>query len=50
VGDQFLVAVSQRIRQQLRPADIVARLGGDEFAILAADLDTNAMPSAWPSA
>ena len=40
VGDQFLVAVSQRIRQQLRPADIVARLGGDEFAILAVDLDS----------
>ncbi len=40
VGDQFLVAVSQRIKQQLRPADVVARLGGDEFAILAVDLDS----------
>jgi diguanylate cyclase (GGDEF)-like protein len=34
VGDQFLVAVAQRIQQQLRPQDVVARLGGDEFAIL----------------
>ena len=34
-GDEFLVLVSQRIAQQLRPADIVARLGGDEFAVLA---------------
>lgn len=34
VGDEFLVAVSRRIAQQVRPHDIVARLGGDEFAIL----------------
>jgi diguanylate cyclase (GGDEF)-like protein len=33
-GDEFLVQVSQRIQQHLRPADVVARLGGDEFAIL----------------
>jgi diguanylate cyclase (GGDEF)-like protein len=38
VGDEFLVAVAQRIQQHLRPNDIVARLGGDEFAILAEDL------------
>ncbi|MDP2006478.1 MAG: EAL domain-containing protein [Rubrivivax sp.] len=33
-GDEFLVQVSQRIRDSLRPHDVVARLGGDEFAVL----------------
>ena len=33
-GDEFLVQVSQRIKDSLRPHDIVARLGGDEFAVL----------------
>ncbi len=33
-GDAFLVQVSQRIRDSLRPHDVVARLGGDEFAVL----------------
>jgi diguanylate cyclase (GGDEF)-like protein len=39
VGDEFLVAVAQRIENRMRPHDVVARLGGDEFAILAEDLD-----------
>ena len=39
VGDEFLVAVTRRIQQHVRPDDIVARLGGDEFGILAEDLD-----------
>jgi diguanylate cyclase (GGDEF)-like protein/PAS domain S-box-containing protein len=39
VGDEFLVQVSQRIRDSVRPKDVVARLGGDEFAILAEDID-----------
>ena len=34
VGDQFLIAATQRIVQHVRPGDVVARLGGDEFAIL----------------
>ncbi|CAG1019395.1 putative signaling protein [Burkholderiaceae bacterium] len=34
VGDEFLVQVSQRLQQHVRPNDVVARLGGDEFAIL----------------
>jgi diguanylate cyclase (GGDEF)-like protein len=33
-GDQLLIAVSQRLRACLRPADSIARLGGDEFTIL----------------
>jgi len=38
IGDEFLVAVSRRIQQTVRPNDIVARLGGDEFAILTDDM------------
>ncbi len=34
VGDQFLIAATQRIVQHVRPGDVVGRLGGDEFAIL----------------
>jgi diguanylate cyclase (GGDEF)-like protein/PAS domain S-box-containing protein len=34
-GDEFLIQVSRRIRDTVRPADLVARLGGDEFAVLA---------------
>jgi len=34
IGDEFLIAVSRRIQQNVRPNDLVARLGGDEFAIL----------------
>jgi diguanylate cyclase (GGDEF)-like protein len=37
-GDEFLVMVSRRIQENLRPGDIVARLGGDEFAILVVDV------------
>jgi diguanylate cyclase (GGDEF)-like protein/PAS domain S-box-containing protein len=33
-GDDFLVQVSRRIQEHLRPGDVVARLGGDEFAVL----------------
>ncbi len=33
-GDALLVAVAQRLRQQLRSTDLVARLGGDEFVVL----------------
>lgn len=39
VGDEFLVQVSRRIQQHVRPGDIVARLGGDEFAILVEGLE-----------
>ena len=46
VGDEFLVAVSRRIQQQVRAHDTIARLGGDEFAILAEDLDRGASVTA----
>ena len=39
IGDQLLVAISQRISNCLRPTDTIARLGGDEFVILLADVN-----------
>jgi diguanylate cyclase (GGDEF)-like protein len=38
-GDEFLVHVSNRIANRVRPCDLVARLGGDEFAVLMTDLE-----------
>jgi len=43
-GDHVLVAVAQRIRNAIRPADVAARMGGDEFVIalpLAGHLDAS---------
>ena len=38
-GDDFLIQVSHRISDSLRPGDIVARLGGDEFGVLVRKLE-----------
>ncbi len=38
VGDELLVAVSKRIKENVRVGDVVSRLGGDEFVILASGL------------
>ncbi|TCO78584.1 EAL domain-containing protein [Chromatocurvus halotolerans] len=38
IGDQLLVAISQRLKKSVRAADMVARLGGDEFTVLIRDL------------
>ncbi|GAC12982.1 sensor domain-containing diguanylate cyclase [Aliiglaciecola lipolytica] len=34
VGDKALKALSERVKQFLRPADILGRFGGDEFIVL----------------
>lgn len=39
IGDQLLVAVSERLKSCLRPGDTICRLGGDEFAVLVEKLD-----------
>jgi diguanylate cyclase (GGDEF)-like protein len=36
-GDRVLVEVANRLRTNLRPADLPVRLGGDEFAVLMVD-------------
>jgi len=36
-GDQLLVQVGARLRENLRDDDVLARLGGDEFAVLLDD-------------
>lgn len=40
VGDQLLIAVSQRLSELVREIDTVSRFGGDEFSILVSEVDT----------
>jgi diguanylate cyclase (GGDEF)-like protein/PAS domain S-box-containing protein len=42
VGDEFLVAMAERIVGVVRPDDTVARLGGDEYAVLLEGADGRA--------
>lgn len=39
VGDQLLLAVTQRLSDTLRENDLLCRLGGDEFAVILEDID-----------
>jgi diguanylate cyclase (GGDEF)-like protein/PAS domain S-box-containing protein len=39
VGDQLLVALSQRMKEALREGDTLARIGGDEFIVVMVDLE-----------
>ena len=40
VGDHVLYAVTEFLKEVVRPYDMVARLGGDEFAILLRDCES----------
>ncbi|KXI30816.1 bifunctional diguanylate cyclase/phosphodiesterase [Paraglaciecola hydrolytica] len=39
VGDELLIAVSQRMKEALREGDTLARIGGDEFIAIIVDID-----------
>jgi diguanylate cyclase (GGDEF)-like protein/PAS domain S-box-containing protein len=39
VGDELLIAVSQRMKEALREGDTLARIGGDEFISVMVDLE-----------
>lgn len=41
IGDQLLIAISQRMREKLRDVDMFARFGGDEFVIVLSELGTD---------
>lgn len=43
VGDQFLLAIAQRLRSALRIEDMAARLGGDEFVVISLGLHTHGL-------
>ena len=41
IGDELLISVARRMRQQVREQDTVARLGGDEFVLLLPGTDAD---------
>jgi diguanylate cyclase (GGDEF)-like protein len=42
VGDQVLMAVTQRVGEEIRKTDLLARIGGEEFGIILNGLDNDA--------
>jgi diguanylate cyclase (GGDEF)-like protein/PAS domain S-box-containing protein len=42
VGDQLLIALSERMKQVLRDGDTLSRLGGDEFVAIIVDMNDTA--------
>lgn len=43
VGDQLLIAVADRLVDNLRDEDVIARFGGDEFAVMLNDIACQGM-------
>lgn len=43
VGDELLIAITQRLKSTLRQNDLLVRLGGDEFVVLLEDLADSAI-------
>ncbi len=47
VGDELLMAVAARLRNELDPDNVVSRFGGDEFAILQMGISENSDAAAF---
>ena len=41
VGDQLLIRIADRLRDNVRASDTVARLGGDEFVVILHDIENS---------
>ncbi len=47
IGDGLLVAVSERLEQNIRTVDFLSRLGGDEFVIVLRGMDDPVKAELW---